>query len=69
MKSTFLRSVAYKNRNELFNMIQREVPNFVNLDNKSQFIYLMSQENKQQQHLKLIPIIHKWFRERLEHNK
>ena len=24
---------AYKNRNELFNMIQREVSNFINLDN------------------------------------
>ena len=38
---------TYKNINELFNKIQREVPNFVNLDNKSQFIFLMSQENKQ----------------------
>ena len=31
-----------------------EVPNFVNLDNKSQFIFLMSRENKQLK-LKLIP--------------
>ena len=38
---------AYKNRKELFNMIQREVHNIVNLDNKSQFIFLMSEENKQ----------------------
>ena len=43
---------AYKNRNELnrnelFNFDSREVPNFVNLYNKSQFIILMSQENKQ----------------------
>ena len=53
---------AYKNRNEPFNMIQREVPNFVNLDNKSQYIFLMSQENKQL-NLKLVPTIHKWFTE------
>ena len=59
---------AYKNRNELFIMIQREVPNSVNLDNKSQYIFLMSQENKQL-NLKLIPTIHKWVTERLEHNK
>ena len=48
-------------------MIQREVPNFVNLENKSQFIFLMSQENKQL-NLKLIPTIHKWFTEISEHN-
>ena len=30
-------SSAYKNRNELFNMIAKEVPNFVNLNNKSQY--------------------------------
>ena len=59
---------AYKNRNELFNMIQRGVPTFVNLDNKLTFIFLMSQENKQP-NLKLIPTIHKWSTERLEHNK
>ena len=62
---------AYKNRNELFNMIEREVPNFVNLDNKSQFIFLMSQENKQL-NLKLIQLQYttiQWFTERLEHNK
>ena len=59
---------AYKNRNELFNMIAKEVPNFVNLDNKSQYIFLMSQENKQL-NLKLVPTIHKWCTERLEHIK
>ena len=53
---------AYKNRNELFNMIAKEVPNFVNLDNKSQYIFLMSQENKQL-NLKLVPTIHKCFTE------
>ena len=37
-------------------------------DTKSQFIFLMSQENKQL-NLKLIPTIHKWLTERLEHNK
>ena len=58
---------TYKNRTELFNMIEREVSNFVNLDNKSQFIFL-SQESKQLI-LKLIPTIHKWFTERLEQNK
>ena len=56
---------AYKNRNELFNMIAKEVPN---LDNKSQYIFLISQENKQL-NLKLVPTIHKWFTERLEHIK
>ena len=59
---------AYKDRTELFDFIEREVPNFVNLDNKSQFIFLISQENKQL-NLKLIPTIHKWLTERLEHNK
>ena len=49
---------TYKNRNELFNMIAKEVPNFVNLDNKSQYIFLMSKENKQL-NLKLVPTIHK----------
>ena len=58
---------AYKNRNELFNMIAKEVPNFVNLDNKSKYIFLMSQENKL--NLKLVPTIHKWFTERLEYIK
>ena len=38
---------AYKNRNELFNMIVKEVPNFVNLDNKSKYIFLMSVTRKQ----------------------
>ena len=32
---------AYKDRTELFDFIEREIPNFVNLDNKSQFIFLM----------------------------
>ena len=59
---------AYKNRTELFNMIAKEVFNFVNLDTKSQYIFLMSQENKQL-NLKLVPTIHKWFTERLEHIK
>ena len=54
---------AYKDRTELFDFIEREVPNFVNLDNKSQFIFLMSQENKQL-NLKLIPTIHKWLTDR-----
>ena len=53
---------AYKDRTELFDFTEREVPNFVNLDNKSQFIFLMSQENKQL-NLKLIPTIHKWLTE------
>ena len=60
--------IAYNHRNKLFNMIRREVPTFANLDNESQFIFLMSQENKQL-NLKLIPTIHKWLTERLEHNK
>ena len=59
---------AYKDRSELFDFIEREVPNFVNLHNKSQVIFLTSQENKQL-NLKLIPTIHKWLTERLEHNK
>ena len=49
-------------------MIAKEVPNFVNLDNKSKYISLMSQENKQL-NLKLVPTIHKWFTERLEYIK
>ena len=49
-------------------MIAKEVPNFINLDNKSQYIFLMSQENKQL-NLELVPTIHKWFTERLEHIK
>ena len=57
---------AYKNRNGLFNMIKTEVSNFANLDNKAQFIFLMSQENKLL-NLKLISTMHKWFTARLEH--
>ena len=47
-------------------MIKTEVPNFANLDNKAQFIFLMSQENKLL-NLKLISTIHKWLTARLEH--
>ena len=54
---------AYKDRTERFDFIEREVPNFVNLNNKSQYIFLMSQENKQL-NLKLIPTINKWLTER-----
>ena len=49
-------------------MIAKEVPNFVNLDNKSKYIFLMAQENKQL-NLKLVPTIHKRFTERLEYIK
>ena len=36
---------AYANRNDLFAAIEKEVPNFVNLNVHAQFIYMMSQEN------------------------
>ena len=43
-----------------------EAPNFINLNNREQFIFLMSQENKPLNY-KVISNIHEWYTERLEY--
>ena len=56
---------VYKNRPDLFHMVETFVPNFSNLNIQEQFIFLMTQENKLLSY-EIISTIHKWFLKRLE---
>ena len=51
---------AYANRNDLFTAIEKEVPNFVNLNVQAQFIFMMSQENKILNY-KIMSTVHEWL--------
>ena len=57
---------AYNNRPNLFNKIESDVPNFLNMDNQEKFIFLMSQENKLLMQ-DIIGTIHQWLIKRREH--
>ena len=56
---------AYKNRNELYTIIQNQVPQFVTLNSQAKFIFMMSQENKLLNN-KLVYTIHEWLTKRRE---
>ena len=60
-----LKCTYCKDRNNLLSEVEKLVPNFKNLNDQDQFIFLMTQEDKQLNR-KLIFQIHKWLLERVD---
>ena len=56
---------SYTNRDELYSIIENQVPQFATLNAQAKFIFMMSQENKLLNY-KLVYTIHEWLTERIK---